>query len=109
MCCSAKRSPTCLPSSFGRGAGGEGNGILPRNSPHPNPLPKGEGTRRRNRRGQALVEFAVVSLVVYMLLAAILTFGQMLYSAQTLQQAVDLAAREIVEDSAARGQPTDPI
>ena len=51
--------------------------------------------RGRNRRGQALVEFAVVCLVVYMLLAAILTFGQMLYSAQTLQQAADVAAREL--------------
>ncbi len=48
-----------------------------------------------NRRGQALVEFAVVCLAVYLLLAAILTFGQLLYSAQGLQQAVDVAAREI--------------
>ena len=53
--------------------------------------------RRRfhNRRGQALVEFAIVSLVVYLLLAAILTFGQMLYCAQTVQQAADVAAREL--------------
>ena len=36
-----------------------------------------------------------MSLVVYMLLAAILTFGQILYSAQGLQQAVDVAAREL--------------
>jgi Flp pilus assembly protein TadG len=36
-----------------------------------------------------------VSLVVYMLLAAILTFGQALYCAQTIQQAVDVAAREL--------------
>ncbi len=35
--------------------------------------------RHVNRRGQALVEFAVVALVLYMLLAAILTFGQILY------------------------------
>jgi Flp pilus assembly protein TadG len=41
-----------------------------------------------------LVEFAVVSLVVYMLLAAILTFGQLLYCAQTIQQAADVVARE---------------
>ena len=47
------------------------------------------------RRGQALVEFAVVSLVIYMLLAAILTFGHALYVAQGLQSAADLAAREI--------------
>ena len=51
--------------------------------------------RGRIRRGQALVEFAVVCLAVYLLLAAILTFGQWLYSAQGLQQAVDVAAREI--------------
>jgi hypothetical protein len=51
--------------------------------------------RRNNRAGQSLVEFAVVSLVLYMLLAAILTFGHMLYVAQGLQGAADLAAREI--------------
>lgn len=50
---------------------------------------------RLNRSGQSLVEFAVVSLVLYMLLAAILTFGHMLYVAQGLQGAADLAAREI--------------
>ena len=49
----------------------------------------------RNRRGQSLVEFAIVALVLYMLLAAILTFGHMLYVAQGLQGAADLAAREI--------------
>jgi hypothetical protein len=42
-----------------------------------------------------LVEFAVISLAVYLLLAAVLTFGQMLFCDQTLQQAADLAAREI--------------
>jgi Flp pilus assembly protein TadG len=51
--------------------------------------------RHRSRRGQALVEFAVVSLVVYLMLAAILTFGQMLYSAQSVQQIANSAAREI--------------
>lgn len=48
-----------------------------------------------NRSGQSLVEFAVVALVLYMLLAAILTFGHALYVAQGLQSAADLAAREI--------------
>jgi len=48
-----------------------------------------------SRRGQSLVEFAVVALVLYMLLAAILTFGHALYVAQGLQSAADLAAREI--------------
>ena len=50
---------------------------------------------RRTRRGQALVEFAVIALIVYMLLAAILTFGHMLFVAQGTQQAVDVAGREI--------------
>jgi len=42
-----------------------------------------------------LVEFAIVALVVYMLLAATLTFGQWFYCGQTVQQAADVAAREI--------------
>ena len=50
---------------------------------------------RRARRGQSLVEFALVALVMYMILAAILTFGHALYVAQGLQQAADLGAREI--------------
>lgn len=50
---------------------------------------------RPSRSGQSLVEFAVVALVLYMLLAAILTFGHALYVAQGLQSAADLAAREI--------------
>jgi hypothetical protein len=53
------------------------------------------GKGGRSRRGQALVEFAVVCLAVYLLLAAMLTFGLWLYSAQGLEQAVDVAAREI--------------
>ena len=59
--------------------------------------------RHVNRRGQALVEFAVCRLVVYLLLAAILTFGQMTVCAQGLQQAVDVAAREISRTPAPRG------
>lgn len=51
--------------------------------------------RPHARRGSVLVEFALVSLAFYLLLAAILTFGFMLYAAQGTQQAVDFAAREI--------------
>jgi hypothetical protein len=51
--------------------------------------------RHHHRSGQSLVEFAVVALVMYLLLAAILTFGHALYVAQGLQSAADLAAREI--------------
>ncbi|MBM3998815.1 MAG: pilus assembly protein [Planctomycetes bacterium] len=49
----------------------------------------------RKCHGQSLVEFALVALVVYMLLAATLTFGHALYVAQGLQTAADLGAREI--------------
>jgi hypothetical protein len=52
-------------------------------------------TSRFRRRGQSLIEFAVVALVTYMLLAAIITFGFYFYAAQGTQTAVDLAAREI--------------
>ena len=48
-----------------------------------------------SRRGQSLVEFAVVSLVTYMLLAATLTFGYLIFVAQGMQQAADLGAREL--------------
>jgi len=52
-------------------------------------------TAPRSRRGQSLVEFAVVALVVYMLLAAVFTFSHALYVAQGLQTAVDVGSREI--------------
>lgn len=47
------------------------------------------------RRGQALVEFALVSVVMYVLIAGVLTFGHALYVAQGLQTAAELGAREI--------------
>ncbi len=55
--------------------------------------------RVRKRKGQSLIEFAVVALVIYLLLAAVLTFGHMLYVAQTLQTAATFAAREIAHTS----------
>ena len=98
MCCFDERLPENVPSPVGRGAGGEGNhgvAILPPRAPTITLSQRERGAMYRSRRGQALVEFAVVCLVVYMLLAAILTFGQTLYSAQTIQQAADVATREI--------------
>jgi hypothetical protein len=47
------------------------------------------------RRGQSLVEFAVVALVLYLLIALILTFGHLFYVSYGVQQAADVAAREI--------------
>jgi len=42
-----------------------------------------------------LVEFALVALAFYLILAAILTFGVMLFQANMIQQAVDVGAQEI--------------
>lgn len=46
-------------------------------------------------RGAALVEFALVSLVFYLLFAATIDFGRMMFAAQALQDVARLAAREI--------------
>lgn len=64
------------------------------------------------RRGQSLVEFALVALVVYLLLAAIITFGFILFAAQTNQQIVDVAAREIARTPIPLflgGDPSNPV
>ncbi len=47
------------------------------------------------RHGQSLIEFAVVALVTYLLLAAIITFGFMFYAAQGTQSTADFLAREL--------------
>src|SRR5580698_4608510 len=51
--------------------------------------------RRRARRGQSLVEFALVALVVYLLFAAIIEFGRLFFGAQTIQSVADFTAREL--------------
>lgn len=50
---------------------------------------------RKIRRGSVLVEFALISFVLYLLLAATLEFGRIFYSAQSAQTAADVAAREL--------------
>jgi hypothetical protein len=64
--------------------------------------------RHHNRRGSALVEFAVVGLAMYLLLAATLTFGHMLFCAQTVQQVADVAAREIAHTPLAQASAANP-
>lgn len=46
------------------------------------------------RTGSVLVEFAIIALVLYLLLASTIEFGRIFFSAQTLQTAVDVGARE---------------
>lgn len=49
----------------------------------------------RARRGAVLVEFALVALVLYVVLAAVIEFGRALLLAQGAQAAADVAAREL--------------
>lgn len=51
--------------------------------------------RRARESGAALIEFAIVSLALYLILAAILTFGSAIWIGQNLQQAVDVGAQEL--------------
>jgi Flp pilus assembly protein TadG len=50
---------------------------------------------RRARRGQSLVEFALVALVVYLLFAATIEYGRLFFGAQTMQSVADFTAREL--------------
>ncbi|MEZ6066743.1 MAG: pilus assembly protein [Planctomycetaceae bacterium] len=47
------------------------------------------------RRGQAIVEFAVIAFLLTILLGAMLTFGFLLFGANVLQQAADVGAMEL--------------
>ena len=51
--------------------------------------------KRFNRRGQALLEFAILIPLVIMLIGATLSFGLLFYQGNVLQHAVDVAAQEI--------------
>lgn len=58
---------------------------------------------RFQRRGQVLVEFAVVAFILTFLLGAMLAFGFLFYSANILQQAADVGAQELAR------HPFDPV
>ena len=49
----------------------------------------------RLRRGSVLVEFALVSFALYLLMVVLLDFGRASLATQTLQSAADLLAREL--------------
>src|ERR1051326_1549352 len=49
----------------------------------------------RGRRGAALIEFALIALTVYLLLAGGIELGRMIFVSQTLQDAARVAAREL--------------
>jgi TadE-like protein len=49
----------------------------------------------QRERGSVLVEFALVSLVLWLLFAISIDFGRLMFSAQALQDAARIAAREL--------------
>lgn len=58
------------------------------------------------RRGQSLVEFALVALVLYLLLAATIELGRAVFGAETLQGAAHVAARELALEPLPAGSTT---
>lgn len=50
---------------------------------------------RLGRQGSVLMEFAMIALVSYLAIVAVIEFGRLLFGAQTVQAAVEQAAREI--------------
>jgi Flp pilus assembly pilin Flp len=50
---------------------------------------------KRNERGAALVEFALIALVLYLMLAATVDLGRMIFTAQALQDAARVASKEL--------------
>lgn len=50
---------------------------------------------QRDQRGAALVEFTLISLVLYLLLAGTVEFGRLMFAANALQDVARLAAREL--------------
>ena len=49
----------------------------------------------RRTEGAVLVEFAIVALVLYLMIATVMTYGSALWVGQNLQQVVDVGAQEI--------------
>lgn len=55
----------------------------------------GEAAARPHERGAALIEFALVSLVFYLMVAGAVEFGRLMYDANALQDVARIAAREL--------------
>src|SRR5579862_2811218 len=64
------------------------------------------GWRRRSgyRRGQALVEFAMTSIIVLMLLFAVVEFGRIVMVYTTVADAARIGARYAITNSSVPGQ-----
>lgn len=62
----------------------------------PDRLAQGRAVRQTTgRHGSILIEFAIVALALYLIIAAVFTFGQVLYDAESLQHTADTFAHEL--------------
>jgi hypothetical protein len=57
--------------------------------------PRPAAASASRRRGQALIEFAIIAFLLTLLLAGLLTFGLLLHGANVIQQAADVGAMEL--------------
>ena len=69
--------------------------VIPGAAVIPSAQPRRPARLRRPERGAALVEFALVSLVLYLLLAGAIEFGRLMFDANALQDVARVAAREL--------------
>lgn len=60
-----------------------------------NEMRRNDNEIRRTECGAALVEFALIALILYVILSVTIEFGRILYGAQVLQDVSRLAAREL--------------
>jgi hypothetical protein len=64
---------------------------------------------RRRGRGQALVEFAIVAPIFFLLLFSIIEFGRYVYTVQVLNNAAREGARYAIVHGAQSLSPTGPL
>ena len=63
-----------------------------RPSRHPRHVAAGS---RRGERGSVLVEFAFIALLMYLIMATVVDFGRLFFTAQVAQDAARTGAREL--------------
>lgn len=56
---------------------------------------RGAAVLHRDERGGVLIEFAMIALALYLLLALLIDFGRLMFTAQAVQEAARVAAREL--------------
>ena len=66
-----------------------------KNAPQPHVMSSKRFALPLGQQGGMLIEFALISLVFYVLVALVVDIGRMIFTAQVLQDAARVAAREL--------------